>query len=413
MIEIDQALKQIMDHALPTQAERVPLSRALGRYLAADVVSDIDSPPYDKSMMDGYAVRAEDVSLAGTVLDVIEEVTAGEIPQQRLIKGTATRIMTGAPIPEGADAVVMVERTERVDDDSARPGLDKTAEKIRILASDIKADANIIRQAVMMQCGQTVLSAATKLSAIHVGLLAEAGAAEVAVCRSPTVSVLATGDELVTPDQSPGPGQIRNSNGPMLSSMASDLGVDVQDLGIARDCREELAAKIGQGLASDMLILSGGVSAGVLDLVPGVLADCGVRQVFHKVKVKPGKPIWFGVLDADDRQRLVFGLPGNPVSSLVCFQMFVRPAIRRMAGQQVDEAPPQKAVLAASHQHRGDRPTLWPARLHRDGIRVLVEPLNWKGSADLCTLGSATGLVRFAGETRRFDAGETVTVYPF
>jgi molybdopterin molybdotransferase len=197
----------------------------------------------------------------------------------------------------------------------------------------------------------------------------------------------------------------------MLLAAVRRSGGEATDLGIGRDDRESLRRLIGEGLRSDVLLISGGVSAGVLDLVPGVLAELGVRQVFHKINLKPGKPLWFGVLETDGATRLVFGLPGNPVSSLVCFELLVRPALRAMSGLTFGPQVTIAARLSVDFQQRGDRITYHPARLERSSAAA-VEPLLWKGSGDLRTLTAANALIRFDTGTALFKSGETVEVVP-
>jgi molybdopterin molybdotransferase len=378
--------------------QSVSLGEALGRILAQDIVSDIDSPPHDKSIVDGYAVVAEGLS-AGTELKVLEEVTAGAVPTLEISAGTASRIMTGAPMPKGATGVVMVEKTSTVSGDS---------ESVRILETP-RSSQNIVRQATSLRRGETVLKANSRLTPARIGLLAEVGQSAVPVVCHQTVAVLATGNEIVPIKSLPGPGQIRNSNGPMLEALARHAGAKVVSLGVARDERGELARLIRQGLAADFLVLSGGVSAGVLDLVPGVLAELGVRQVFHKVNLKPGKPVWFGVFEKETAQKtLVFGLPGNPVSSFVCFEIFVRFALSCVQNGRGSEMT--QARLTADHYHRGDRPTYWPAQLSEEDGKRLVTLLAWKGSGDLKTLAEANSLAIFPGEERAFQAGEELAV---
>jgi molybdopterin molybdotransferase len=399
MISIDDAFNRIRTHLRPLASECVPLAEALDRALAEDVASDVDSPPHDKSIVDGYAVRSADLVSPATVLTVLEEVVAGAIPTRAVVPGAATRIMTGAPLPDGADAVVMVEQTELVD-----PG------SVRIVVPRITTGQNITRRAASMRRGETVLEAGHVVRPIEVGLLAEVGRSQVVVFRRPRVAVLPTGNELVSPAEFPAAGQIRNSNGAMLLAAVRRAGCEPTDLGIGRDDREFLRRLIGEGLQSDVLLISGGVSAGVLDLVPGVLAELGVRQVFHKINLKPGKPLWFGVLETDDAARLVFGLPGNPVSSLVCFELFVQPALRAMAGHAFEPRRTIAARLSADFQQRGDRVTYHPGRLNRSAGTTKVEPLLWKGSGDLRSLAAADGLICFHPGTGVFKSGETVEV---
>ena len=397
MIAIDDAQAMIRAESRPNPSQAVTMNEALGCILAQSVVSDVDSPPHDKALMDGYAVRAADIG-QDVELEVIEEVVAGEVPTRPVESGTATRIMTGAPLPQGADAVVMVERTEMVAED-----------RVRFLLESIDSGTAVMRRGASVRRDQVVLQPGCELRSIEVGAMAEVGCAAVDVIRPPEIALVQTGDELVEIGKPLQPGQIRNSNGPMLSAMVQQVGGRAVDLGIARDDEAMLTAMIQQGLKSDLLLLSGGVSAGVRDLVPAVLAAAGVRQVFHKVNMRPGKPLWFGVADRADQGRcLVFGLPGNPVSSLACFWVFVAPAIliaSGRTGQMTIETRP----LAESHRLGGARPTYWPAvQEGEDGVRALP----WQGSADLCSLASADSLIFFPEGGREYLAGEAVAVLP-
>jgi molybdopterin molybdotransferase len=405
MLTVDEALKLIEEHSRPKPGEPTRAADCLGLALAEDVASDVDSPPHDKSIVDGYAVRADDLAGGEARLAVLEEVVAGRLPARRVERGTATRIMTGAPLPEGADAVVMVEQTE------SDPSGDGPLGQVRIRAEKISAGQNIMRRAASVRRGEIVLGAGHVLRPIEIGLLSEVGRSEVLAVPRPSVAVLPTGDELVEPHQRPAAGQIRNSNGPMLLASIVRAGGRPIELGIARDEPAQLRERIAAGLEADVLVLSGGVSAGVLDLVPGVLAELGVRQVFHKIRVKPGKPLWFGVYQRGGNSTLVFGLPGNPVSSLVCFELFVRPALARLAGRRFAGLPAVTARLAAEFVHRGGRPTYHPAQLREAATEITVEPVRWKGSADLRGLSEADALVHFPAGDRIFAAGERLTVY--
>jgi molybdopterin molybdotransferase len=353
MLSVDQALQLVLQHAQPIAPRIVkPFERFRG-VLAEAVVSDIDSPPHDKSVVDGYAVQAASCAASGAVLQVLEEVTAGAMPAKAVTIGTATRIMTGAPIPAGADAVVMVEQTVQVGPD-----------QVRVNATEVRLGQNITRRAASLARGQIVLPAGTRLRAIELGLLAEVGATQISVIQYPSIKIISTGNELVEFTEMPGPGQIRNSNSLLLWGLAVQAGAAPLGGRIARDDADDLRARIRPALECDVLLLSGGVSMGVLDLVPQVLTELGVDQVFHKVNLKPGKPLWFGVKRHADREQptLVFGLPGNPVSSLVCFELFVRPAIQKLSGLEPTGLARSTAVLTKDHQQRGERPTYWPAR---------------------------------------------------
>jgi len=396
MLRVDAAQDQVLQRARPLPAVELPLSaEALGLVLADAVASDIDMPPYDKAMMDGYAVRTADMPEGRAILQVIEEVLAGRTPERPLGAGQATRIMTGAPIPVGADAVIQVERTQvladgrvHIEDRTPAPGL------------------NVLYRGREMRQGDVVLPAGTRLQPQELGLLATVGRTSARVHRRPRVAVVSTGDEVVEPSQAPGPGQIRNSNSPMLLAQVARAGAVPRDLGIARDRLDSLRPLIADGLQEDILLLSGGVSAGKLDLVPGVLQELGVVPHFHKVEMKPGKPIFFG----SHGERLVFGLPGNPVSSLVCFELFVRPAIRRLLGWADVGTRLLSLPLAADFAYRTDRPTYYPARLAMTDQGPAVHPVPWFGSADLRALSGTRGFVLVPAGECQCRTGERLPV---
>lgn len=400
MLSIDDALAAVLDNATALPVVALSLADALGQVLAENVASDIDSPPFDKAMVDGYAVVAADLAGGRATLDVIEDITAGMVPRLAVSTGKATRIMTGSPMPEGADAVVMIERVT-----------DQAGGRVTLSDDRVAAGQNIQPRGKSLVRGQTVVPAGTLLRSIEIGALAEVGRAVVQAIRRPHVAVIATGDELVPHSQTPGAGQIRNSNSPMLVAAARESGATAIDLGIARDNADAIAAAIETGLASDIVLLSGGVSAGVLDLVPGVLKSLGVEELFHRVRVKPGKPLWFGRRRHDGRTSLVFGLPGNPVGSLVSFELFVRPAIAKLAGRGEATAARQTAVLVSQVASRGDRPTYYPAAYRQTPEGPRVEPLTWHGSADLATLVRANAFVVMPAGDRPYVPGETVEVH--
>jgi molybdopterin molybdotransferase len=401
MLTVDAALAKVLEQSEVLSSAEVPALDALGLVLAERITSDVDSPPHDKSIVDGYALRSADFESGVREFEVLEEITAGQVPTRNISPGQSTRIMTGAPIPHGADAVVMIERaslTER-DGHPARVLLD---------VDRLSPGQNIMRQASSMQRCEAILAPGVALRSIELGMLAEVGRTSVRVTPRPLVAVLATGDELVTVASVPAAGQIRNSNGPMLIGSARQAGGSPVDLGLCGDQNDVLTERIRQGLESNVLLLSGGVSAGVLDLVPGVLQSLGVQQIFHKVNLKPGKPLWFGVRVRDGRKSLVFGLPGNPVSSLVCFELFVRPAIRRLAGHTILSLRRVRARLASPFQQRGDRPTYFPSQLDQRAGKHFVTPLAWKGSGDLRTLLAANALALFPAGEHSFPAGHEV-----
>lgn len=400
MISVAEAQRLVLEQATALAPVRITLTDALGHVLAEAVASDIDSPPWDKSIVDGFAVVAEDLNGGEARLEIVEEIMAGGVPTRQISRGQATRIMTGAPIPEGSDAVVMVEQTEVVAGGASRLG------SVLVRGVTLEPGRNILRRASAMRRGDEVLRAGAMVRPAEIGLLAEVGRHEVLVHPRPQVAVLATGNELVAHDRVPSAAQIRNSNGPMLCALVSRARSVPRDLGIAADTVESLTRLVRAGLEADVLVLSGGVSAGVLDLVPGVLAACSVQEVFHKVNVKPGKPLWFGVFEEGARRRLIFGLPGNPVSSLVCFELFVRPALRKLCGQAEVLPSRRSAALVRRHIVRGVRDTYVPAVVSETDEGRTVEPVVWRGSADLRALAEANSLVYFPGGDRTFEPGE-------
>lgn len=401
MLTVTQALDQIVREVPVFAPEQIALNDALGLVTAEDVISQEDSPPFDKSLMDGYAVLSSDVANGHREFTVVDEVTAGRTPSCDISSGQATRIMTGAPTPTSADVVVPVERTELVDGEPDR---------VRILVDSIAPEKNVIRQGTNKRVGEEIVSAGRVLRAQELAALAELGGARISARRKPVVAVLATGDELVTADQTPGPGQIRNSNETMLCGQVSNAGGVPVPLGIARDNREDLRRHIEEGLNADVLLLSGGVSAGKLDLVPSELERAGVEQVFHKVRVKPGKPVWFGVLRRDGNSCLVFGLPGNPVSSMVCFELFVRTAIRRLTGRFPAIPQSLTARLTHSHSHKDDRETYFPAAVEWTVDGPTVRLMNWHGSSDLQSTVDADAMVVFPPEPKDYSINDRVEV---
>lgn len=394
MLSVAEAQAIVWQHAQALPPESVALSPAvLGQVLGEDVTSDIDVPPYDKAMMDGYAVRTEDLRAGRRVLAVIEEVMAGRMPQQAVGPGQATRIMTGAPIPAGADAVVQIEQTRLID-----------GKQVEIAQAEATPRQHILDRAREMRKGEVVLSAGTVLRPQTLGILATVGRTVVRLHPRPRVAILPTGDEVVEASQVPGPGQIRNGNGPMIAGQVQRAGAAPHYLGIARDQLDSLQPMIADGLQAPVLVLSGGVSAGKLDLVPGVLKELGVETHFHHVKMKPGKPMLFGTRGS----TLVFGLPGNPVSSLVCFELFVRPALRRLMGHAKPKTNLAMVPLAADFEYRTDRPTYYPAKLEMGEEGCRVRPIPWFGSADLRGVAEANGFMLIAAGEQRFSAGQDV-----
>ncbi len=399
MRTVDQALELVAIHAKPLPANRVKLRESLGLVLAESMVSDIDSPPHNKAMMDGFAVVASDRSPTRTI---IEEVLAGDVPHRAVRPGGATRVMTGAPVPDGATAVIPVEKTSLVDDRT-----------VRFDWIDPPVGKHIMRQGSSLSVGQQVVAAGTTINAVTVAALAEVGCAVVPTIPRPRVSVLATGNELVAVEQKPSPGLIRNSNGPLLAALVAEAGGVANELPVACDDAEQLTAIIKAGLDAEVLLVTGGVSAGVKDLVPQALVAAGVEQVFHKLDLKPGKPLWFGIVPQSGRpSKLVFGLPGNPVSGLVCFHLFVKPALAVLAGRAAAmQLYLQSGRAAGEFVHGGGRETFRPARVvdAADESLPQVEFFAWRGSADVAGTVRANCLVRLPSQAVTIPAGGKVS----
>ena len=395
MLSVAAAQDLILQHARPLPAVACPLDAALGHVLAEDVTSDLDMPPFDKSMMDGYAVRVGDLPGGEGTLTVIEEFTAGQTPKRALAPGQAARIMTGAPIPDGTEAVVQVERTQPAGDN-------------RVWMNDaaLKAGQNILTRGREMRAGEVVVPRGALLRPQEIGVLATVGRGSVQVVPRPKVAVLPTGDEIVEVDTRPGPGQIRNGNGFTLAAQVARAGGVPASLGIVRDTADDLRAKIEPALQYDIVLLSGGVSAGKLDLVPAVLQELRVEPHFHKVEMKPGKPLVFGTRG----RTLVFGLPGNPVSTFVCFELFVRPAMRVLRGLSDPDHRLPLATLTADFAYRTDRPTYHPALLDAGPQGWSVRAVPWFGSPDLRGVTGCNCLVLLPPGDHQHRAGQQFPV---
>jgi len=378
----DEALAEILRRvAAPSTATRAPLERAAGRVLALDVASDVDLPPFEKSAMDGYAVRSADFSgRAGSVrLRRVGESRAGAPFDRAVGPGECAEITTGAELPRGCDAVVMVEKTRS-------QGV--TVE----LEDDPGPGQNVCHRGEDLRAGQVVLRRGARLGAVELAVLAAVGCEPAPVFPKPRVALLATGDELVPASRKPGVGQIREGNTVYLAARARAVGAEVTNLGIAPDDERELERVFREALdRSDAVITTGGVSMGRYDLVGAVLERCEVEPVFHKVAIKPGKPLWFGMRGAVP----VFALPGNPVSCLVGFEVFVRPALARMEGDlETRITPPlHRGRWQGGPTREVSREQHLPVRTIPGADGVLgLEPIGWSSSADITALTRADAL---------------------
>ncbi len=393
MIELDPARALLSSQAVPLAPVALPLSRALGCRVARCPVSDVDLPPADVSAMDGYAVRAADLE-PGETLPVAFEIAAGEVPEA-LPPASAARIFTGASLPPGADAVVQQEEATVQGDG-------------RILLQPVQAGRHVRRRGEVVALGAEIAPAGVTVTPAMISLLASCGASHVEVLPKPRLAVVITGAELVDISESPGPGRIRDSNGPLLEALAAASGLDVASRVRAEDSVGALEDAISSALESaDLVLTTGGVSVGDFDLVPDVVRALGGEVVFHRVRVKPGKP----VLAARFGPKWLVGLPGNPLAVLAGWSVFAWPLAAALAGKAsaFSEAP-ARAVLTAATARPKSRTELRPARLERRSGQVHATVLDWKGSHDVFSAAGAEGLVRFEpGLT--YPAGCTVDWY--
>jgi molybdopterin molybdotransferase len=390
-LEIVMSVAKSKDRADRMPAEPVPLADSLHRIIREDVLADADSPRFDKAIRDGFAVRFEDVAQVPSVLSVIGESRAGAGADVTVQRGQCCEIMTGAPLPGGANAVVMVENTERISPDS-----------VRILKS-VRENEGLLRRGVEARKGDLILQSGKKIGLADIGLLAGAGKSTVIVSRKPLIAVIATGDELVEVHENPKPDQIRNSNTYTICAQVKEAGGEPVTLGIARDNLEDLRVQIRRGLEHDVLIVSGGVSMGKYDLVEQVFAEFGVEILFDKIAMKPGKPTVFGHAG----QTYVFGLPGNPISTMVSFHMFVRPLILFLL-KAADTAPKiLGAKLEAPAKCDPERAALVPALVRFDAGQYWIHTSPWKGSSDLVGLSHANALMMIPSRQGTLEAGET------
>lgn len=392
-LSYEEALERILAQCPPPVKVTLPLEQCLDRVLASPVHADADVPPFDKSFMDGFAVRSADVREVPARLAVVGEVAAGADSLPSVAPGETVRIMTGAPVPPDTDAVQMVEESRMVDG--------STVEILKTVAPG----RNVSRQGREVARGSVVLEAGRLIGPGEIGVLASFGQARPEVFRSLSVAVVSTGDELVPVDTRPRFGQIRNSNGPMISALCRRLGLKVESEVSVGDDPERIAEAIRFGLKFDLLLLSGGVSMGEYDFVHRVLEREGAGLIFHKAAVKPGKPICVGRKGS----TLAFGLPGNPVSAFVTFQLFARPMIRRWMGFESVSLRRVEATLTQAVSHKPGRTFFKPARMEWSGT-LRVSPVETGGSADLTGFARADSLLVIPSHVSGIAAGARASV---
>lgn len=399
MLSFEEALSKLSDKlasARPhVQTETAPLSEAHGRVLAEDVAADRDYPPFHRSTRDGFAVRSQDTRLPNAVLELAGELRAGEHFPLSVEPRHCVQIMTGAPLPSGTDAVAMIEHAQVHD---------KRVEVQRAVAPG----ENVVRQGSEAQTGRRILAQGRRLEAGEIGLLASVGKTAVTVYRRPAVAILPTGDEIVPIDQKPEWYQIRNSNSAMLAAQVRSAGGIPIEIAIGPDTKEVLQKLIQEALNSNLLLLSGGVSKGKYDLVKEVLEGLGAEFYFDSVAIRPGKPLVFGQVQS----KFFFGLPGNPVSSFVTFELFARPAIQVLGGGDFARPKFLRARLGSAVRHNSGLTTFMPARVEMNPSEPVVNLVGWQGSGDLVGTAEANCFLVIHPEQKPPAAGDWIDVLP-
>lgn len=388
MISFDKAFDIVISSAFQTGTEIISYKDSLNRILAGEVVSDIDMPPFNKSSVDGFACRKEDL---GNDLEILETIPAGVWPSRKVEKDQCSRIMTGAPIPDGADCVIMVEETEV-----------QLSGKIRFKDSFKKE--NIAKKGEDVRKGEVVLSSGRKIKPQDIAVMASVGHVSVIVAKMPRVAVISSGSELVEPDEIPGLSQIRNSNSSQLMAQVAQAVASGKYYGIAPDDEAQTLAIVERAISeNDLVIITGGVSMGDFDFIPSVLERAGVKILFTRVAVQPGKPTTFGL----HQRTAVFGLPGNPVSSFIQFELLIRPLLAKMMDYDWKPVSINLPMNEKFTRRFADRMALIPVKITSDS---LVSPVEFHGSAHISALPDADGIIAMPVGRTIFEKGEVVCV---
>jgi len=390
MIKFEEALRIMTESAQIKGTEFINYMNSVGRVLAEDIKSDINMPPFNKSAMDGYACRKEDLA---NELEVIEVIPAGVFPVKAIKENQCSKIMTGAPVPKGSDTVIMVEHTESLSETKIRYQKDKSKSNICYLAEDVKE-------------GDIVLKKGTIIKAKHIPIFASVGAVNFLCYKVPTLAVVSTGDELIEPEDKPKPSQIRNSNAYQMLSQAKELGVKVVYIGIAKDTKESTKEMLLKSIErADIIIMSGAVSMGDFDFVPVVLKETGIDIHFHGVETKPGKKTVFGT----SKNKWFIGIPGNPVSSFVQFEMLIKPLIYRIMGANYKSELYKLPIKHDFKRKKAGRKAFEPIIITTTGE---VEQVEYHGSAHIAALSYAEGLMIVEAGVTELKKGDLVDVRP-
>ena len=394
MLSYEEALQELLANVPQPRVIRVELRQSLGRVLASPVLADLDLPPFRKSFMDGFAVRSQDARTTPVKLEVVGTIAAGDQSQPQVKAGQAVHIMTGAAVPPGADAVQMIEKTRP----SGSTGIE--------LLESVAPGENVAQKGSEVQQGEAVLAAGRVLGAAEAGVLATFGQREVEVYAPPRAAIIPTGSEIVDIEKKPAFGQIRNSNAYTLWAQCNHLGLEAIVFPATPDDPERMREMVLEGLKYDLIIFTGGVSVGEYDYVHRALAEEGVHICFHKAAIKPGKPILVGKKD----DHMIFGLPGNPVSAFVTFELFVRPAVRRWMGFQTFSLQKVWGELVAEARQKPGRKLFKQARTFWAEGKFKVQPIETKGSADLVAFSPANSLMIIEADVAHLTPGQQVQV---
>jgi len=403
VLPFEDVRRLVEEYALtlsPTLPEMLPLLDCFGLVVAEDLPADRDFPPFPRATRDGYAARTADVSTPPATLRCIGEIKAGATPEQSAVivrEGQCVEIMTGASVPRGADAVVMVEYAER------------SGDTITIRRS-VSAGENIVAKGSEAKSGDVLVPRGTRVDHTVIAIAAAVGRPEVAVSRRPRVAILATGDEVVDINLRPGPSEIRNSNSYSLAAQVQNAGGEPVILPVARDDAGELALLLRKGLEADLLLITGGVSMGKYDLVEQVLASFDANILVTGAKIQPGKPVVFGEVKSGERTTPLFGLPGNPVSTMVTFQLFAKPLIDALSGAKPQPLAFAQARLQSEFTTRTGLTRFLPAKLGGTHEEPQVEWLRWQGSGDLMAAARANCYIVVPPDREQFAAGESISI---
>lgn len=391
MITFEQALKHILDNTKELSVERVFVEDAVGRTLMEDIYSRIEMPPFNKSVMDGYALKARDIKNAPVILESIGCIQAGQMFKKEIKRGECVKIMTGAALPEGADTVVKVEDTRQA------------AKCVEIMKS-ARSGESVYDRGENIKRGQRLIKKGTVISTSDISILAMTGRQHVKVIRKPNVAVLNTGGEIVPTGRRLKKRQIYNSNGPQFLALLKSDRINPIFLGIAKDEPNELKKAIQKGLKSDVLLISGGVSMGDYDLVPDTLKSLGVKTIFYKVKTKPGKPLLFG----KKANTVVFGVPGNPVSSFVTYYVYIRPALYKLQGYKYCAPRFEEGTIEGPFRQETGRRHFVPVKVFKKGSQYYLTLVKTQGSADILALSKADGFMVVDENARTVKAGSKI-----